>query len=268
MMSRVMVRLEKFAARAWLRRQVYPHGPPLVRLGSRLGGWSVPERILSPGAVAVCAGAGEDITFDIECNRRGLRVITVDPTPRAAAHVSAVLELASSGGRGTVTGATYDLRSFVPSRFTFVAQGLWSKPQTLRFYAPANPDHVSHSVLNLQGTTDYFEAPCTTLEALCRDCGIEHLDLLKLDIEGAEYEVLRSLADAKVYPSVLCVEFDELATPLDRRFFGRVRRAVSRLEELGYLLVDADVSNAVFVRAGWMSESAGAQHGTKTGLAR
>src|SRR5262245_22754337 len=40
--------------------------PTLVRLGSAGCGWWVPADVVVPGAVAYCAGAGEDITFDLE----------------------------------------------------------------------------------------------------------------------------------------------------------------------------------------------------------
>ena len=48
-------------------------------------------------------------------------------------------------------------------RFHFMPVGLWSEDTVLRFFAPRDPAHVSHSVVNLQRTEDYFEAPVRSI---------------------------------------------------------------------------------------------------------
>ncbi len=55
--------------------------PTLVRLGSPGGGWWVPESVVRAGAVAYCAGAGEDVTFDLELHRRGRWNLTLRRVP-------------------------------------------------------------------------------------------------------------------------------------------------------------------------------------------
>ena len=74
------------------------------------------------------------------------------------------------------------------------------KPFAFKF-----PRHVSHSIVNLQNTAEWFETDCKRLSAIMREVGLESLDLLKLDIEGAEYEVLGRLLGDNVRISVLCV---------------------------------------------------------------
>lgn len=123
-----------------LRALLRPVGrADLVRIGSEYGGWWIPKDLAAPGTVAYCAGAGEDITFDLALVERGCQVTTFDPTPRAIAHVEAN---APSG-----------------NDFRFVPVGWWNEDTILRFYAPRIPQHVSHSAVNLQGTTDFFTAP-------------------------------------------------------------------------------------------------------------
>lgn len=152
----------------------------------------------------------------------GCRVTTFDPTPRAIAHVKAV----------------------APSddRFRFLPVGWWSQKDTLRFYAPRDPAHVSHSALNLQATQDYFEAPVNTVAALMRELGDTRIDLIKMDIEGAEYEVIDSLLRDGPLPRTLCVEFDQ-PQPLRRTV-----EAVARLRAAGYDLVKMDRWNYTFAR--------------------
>jgi FkbM family methyltransferase len=194
----------------------------LIRLGSRYGGWWVPAGVLRRGTIAYCAGAGEDITFDLELLRRGCRVRTIDPTPRAIEHV------ASLGIRDDA--------------FRFAPVAVWSRTETVRLYAPRDPSHVSHSVLNLQQTEGYIDVPAESLVDLMSRFGDRRIDLLKLDVEGAEYEVLRTLAEPDLVPHVICVEFDQ---PQPIR---RARSAIRDLRALGYRPRRAEGFNVVLER--------------------
>ena len=67
---------------------------------------------------------------------------------------------------------------------------------------------MSHSIHNLQSTSAYFEADCVTLESFRRRKNLSSIDVLKMDIEGAEFPVIRGmfrLPDLR--PTQLLVEF-------------------------------------------------------------
>jgi FkbM family methyltransferase len=196
---------------------------PLEKLGSDYGGWVVPSSLLSATSVCYCAGVGEDITFDLALIQRfGCDVHAFDPTPRSARHV------ASQAG-------TID-------RYHFLPVGLWSEDAELKFYVPRNREHVSHSIVNLQQTDDYFVGRCRRLSSLMAELGHAHLDLLKLDIEGAEYAVLQSMLADRILPKVLCVEFDQ---PMPFRLTLKTVRALIRA---GYQTCSIDGWNFTFVR--------------------
>jgi FkbM family methyltransferase len=55
--------------------------------------------------------------------------------------------------------------------------------------------------------TDTETARLTTLPQLMRDCGIEQIDLLKMDCEGAEWEILPSAREALPRVRQICMEF-------------------------------------------------------------
>jgi hypothetical protein len=107
----------------------------------------------------------------------------------------------------------------------------------LRFYAPKDPAHVSHSLVNLQKTEAYIEVKVKTLRQLMDENGHQRLDLLKLDIEGAEYKVIDSLLADAIDVGVLCVEYDEWFNPLDAGYRQRIAASVAKLGAAGYAMV-------------------------------
>jgi hypothetical protein len=84
--------------------------------------------------------------------------------------------------------------------------------------------------MNLQGSTTFFTASCRSLPSLAQELDHERIDLLKMDIEGAEGPVLDAMMRDGITPRVLCVEFDAVEPPW--RLRGRVRR----LQRAGYVV--------------------------------
>jgi FkbM family methyltransferase len=190
------------------------------QIGTRYGGWSIPTDLITAKSICYCVGCGEDISFDLGLIERfGCDVFAFDPTPRAVQHV----------------------KTHAPAnpRYHFSPVGLWDNGERLKFYAPSNPKDVSHSLLNLQKTNDYIEIPVERLSTLMRLNQHNRLDLLKLDIEGAEYKVLDSITEDKLEIGILCVEFDEFWNPLDKDFLQRIRHYVDKILAQGFLMVDA-----------------------------
>lgn len=192
----------------------------LVRLGTHYGGWWLPASSLKPGAVAYCAGAGEDISFDLELFNAGLEVIVFDPTPRAIEHVNQV--------------APKD------PRFRFVPVGWWNSTTSLKFFAPQDTAHVSHSAVNLQQTDSYFTAEVTTVAEFAAKLGHPVIEIVKMDIEGAEHVVLADLVEHGPRPTTLLVEFDQP----DK--VSHTISTVRMLEREGYRLRHIDVWNYSF----------------------
>jgi FkbM family methyltransferase len=194
----------------------------LVRVGSPYGGWWVPSSYFNNESVCYCAGVGKDITFDLGLNERfGCRVWGIDPTPESVEWVR---------------GLHLD-----EAAFTLVPSALARNTGQTRFYKPRNPNFISHSMTNLQRTAEWITVPCITVAELMRVNGHVALTLLKLDIEGAQHDVLASVIEHDIRPEVLCVEFDQ---PESLR---RTRAAVSMLRAKGYALVKVEWLNLTFV---------------------
>lgn len=209
----------------------------LMTLGSGYGGWTFEPSPDLQGATILSAGLGEDASFDIEfANRFDARVIMVDPTPRAVAHFHAIMERMgepatatyAKGGRQPI--AAYDLSARPSLQLEPVA--LWTEATRLRFHAPPDPRHVSHSIVNFQNgySTDspWIEVPAMPPERItcCPP-------LMKLDIEGAEIEVIAHMMRVGFKPRQILVEFDEMTLP-SARSKQRARATAAVLDAAGY----------------------------------
>ncbi len=221
------------------------------KLGTRYGGWYVPSDLLNAQSICYCIGAGEDISFDIELiNRFDCHVYTFDPTPRAQRHVEGLRQSSQERNSKTVTYSpsdSYRCDSITLANLHFFPYGIWSEEGVMRFYAPKDSAHVSHSLVNLQRTETYFEAECRTLRTVMQELNHDAITLLKLDVEGAEYGILDSMLSDNIFPRIICVEFDEGRNAKDNCYFSRIQEVINKLKRAGYLATFFDGWNVTFI---------------------
>lgn len=236
-------------------------GTPAERLGTAYGGWWIPAAAgLGPESLVVSAGVGEDMSFDLELHAKyGCPLVLVDPTERAVRHVE---EVRTFFGTGTRTLAKFTgniqpdylqrIGQLEPdlSKLQLEKVGLWSSEGSQRFYRQSNPSYVSQTLVAGMYGADYTEVPVEGLPHLLERLGAagKPIDLLKLDIEGAEIEVLDAiLAPPKpLLPRILCVEFDLLLKGKDTK--NQTLRLMRRLLGLGYEVLQNENWNVTFVR--------------------
>ena len=91
-------------------------------------------------------------------------------------------------------------------------------------------DHEAGSVsaANLYRTTRAFTRPGRSLPSLMRELGDDIVELLKLDVEGSEYEVLPGLDLDRMGVEILCVELHHNERP------GRARELLDDLRIRGF----------------------------------
>jgi FkbM family methyltransferase len=196
--------------------------PPVVseRLGSEYGGWNVALDLIDRSSVVYSFGVGEDVTFDLALiSRCGVVVHAFDPTPRSIAWVR---------------------KQELPKELLLHEYGLADHDGDVYFYPPENPAHVSHTVLERPATqTRRIQVPVKRLRTILSELGHEQIDILKMDIEGAEYRVLDDMEESGIRPVQLLIEFHH-------RFPGvgveKTRRALRGLERMGYRLFSASPS--------------------------
>ena len=205
-------------------RAVSPvEGVALDTFGSSYGRHTIPEQSVGERSIVYSAGVGNDISFDLALiERYGCTVHAFDPTPSAARHVE---QAAASEGR-----------------FRFYPWAIWSSDTELRLYAPDYGDS-NYSAMNLHRKDQYVVARARSLASLMAELHHERIDLLKLDIEGAEYEVIPSLLRDRIAVSALCIEFHKNPSITD------MKSSVASLRAAGFVPVDVDGFDVTLVRS-------------------
>lgn len=185
----------------------------MERLGSSYGGWWVPTALLDATSIVYSVGIGGDTTFDEALiDRFGCEVWGFDPTPFSIEYVSS--------------------REFSPA-FHFEPVGLWTEATTLSFQPMAGKTSGSASITRAGNVGAAFDGRVEPLDELMKRNGHETIDLLKLDIEGAEGPVLDALLASRLRPEILCVEYDQPEAPWS--LVSRVRRLLRGGYELNHV---------------------------------
>lgn len=251
----------------FLKRILYnPTFPKITRgirtekLGSRYGSKCYAVDAVHHGSTIISAGCGEDISFDIEFAAKwGANIVLIDPTPRAITHVKDVLAACGQGNTRTFgdTGKqaveSYNLREISQNQLTLIEKALWIESGEITFYPPRDPKHVSYSISDIQNdnlsTAVGITVSSITLGGVLEDLSLSEVPLLKLDIEGAEIEVLEQMFESAIFPDQVLVEFDELLYP-SRRGSQRIARALKILREQDYICFARNNADFSFIRKG------------------
>jgi FkbM family methyltransferase len=216
---------------------------PTVRIGTPYGGWIVPENQLNDQSVCYLVGAGEDVSFDIGLTAKyGCPAHIFDPTPRAIQHVE---QLKANLLTGAKTACATSPDGFYPiyppelsAQLHMHPYGIWNEDTVLRFFSPPNAAYVSHSIVNLQQSEHFIEVPVKTLKTVMQELGHTRINLLKIDIEGAEYQVIESIIQDKIDIETLCIEFDEsAANHFDGKYISRIENALKSLINIGFTII-------------------------------
>ncbi len=186
---------------------------PLEFHGNDYCGWSIPVGHLGSNSVVVDVGLGEDISFSRSIIQKyGCTVHGFDPTPRAIHYVNRIAD-----------------PKLVLHEFGVAAQG-----GQATFYLPNDDAHVSGSLSRSSHVGQHgIEVSLIALKDIFLLLGAERIHLLKLDIEGTEFDLI---ADEKFKEyaariDCLCIEFHHRWSN-----FGKesTLNAVQRLRELGF----------------------------------
>lgn len=188
-------------------------------MGSSYGGWYLKNDKKLYNSTIISAGLGEDASFDVEfLNKYNAKVLLVDPTPKAIIHFKSIL---SSKGKGRIKRykknsgkqdpSSYNLKKISKNNFILIKKALFnSNNKLVKFYPPHDPNHVSCSLKNNNNLKNTILVKTITVKNIMQSYNIKKISLIKLDIEGAEIEVIKNFISDKIFPTQILVEFDEL----------------------------------------------------------
>ena len=177
-------------------------------------GWVVDESLLNRESVIYSVGVGSNIDFDIELiNSFGATVHAFDPTPRSIEWVK---------------------NQQLPKHFIFHPFGLSAENGHMDFFPPAKASSTHFSPIDRYGdTNNIVRAPVKDIDTIASELKHKEIDLLKMDIEGAEYEVIEALPKNRVAINQILIEFHHMYKGVP---ISKTVDAISTLNNLGFEL--------------------------------
>ncbi len=145
--------------------------------------WAIPENALGDKSFIVSAGVGTSITFEKDIiSRYNSQIVLLDPSPTGVETIK-------------------NLRD--RRNIDFLEVGLAAKSGPVAFGLPDLADEGSY---RMGSTKDNIQFDCISLADLMKQHGKVAIDLLKIDVEGFEYEILDSLLREGLKVKTICVE--------------------------------------------------------------
>ena len=192
---------------------------PIIQLGQNSGAWALCPDGLDKNSVVYSFGIGRDISFERALiDRYHLTVYAFDPTPLALAWIRA-----------------QDL----PQGFLLQEVGIAGHDGTARFQPPTKSKFESFSLARSSGVGQAVDAPVRRFATLVEMLGHRRLSVLKLDIEGAEYQVLEDVLGSGIPVDQILVEFHHRWKEIGAR---QTRRAITRLRAAGWCVAHVSES--------------------------
>jgi FkbM family methyltransferase len=182
--------------------------------GNRYGGFYICPELLTGNSIVYSFGIGEDISFDMQViESHNCQVFGFDPTPKSINWVKQ--------------------QQNIPSKFKFFEYGIANRTGMVDFYLPINSKHVSGSFVKQNNVNDKEKiwVEMRSYNDIIKILGHSQIDVLKMDIEGAEYTVLDSILESSVPINQILIEFH------DRLFVkgeNKTIEAINKLKDHGY----------------------------------
>lgn len=188
--------------------------------------WTICPDGLDSKSIVYSGGVGSDISFEHELvNHFRCEVVLFDPSPT---------------GLETMSRPEHKI-----PQFHFFPVALAGHTGTLKMAPPLDPQ--GDAWFPQANAARTIEVPCTDLPSLLERNGHEHIDLLKLDIEGSEYEVIDQILNRRIPVRQICVEFHHGILPGIRR--SLTIRSMLKLIGRGYKLLHQEGANHTFIWA-------------------
>jgi FkbM family methyltransferase len=180
--------------------------PDIRRVGDNDSGWVMHTNPVP--LVCYCAGVGKGMSFELELAKMTSQpVLVFDPSPT---------------GIATVGKSDRNNLHFFPI-------GLAAETKLVEFSLPKDPGEGSYSIA--QKGIDKVSFECWSLSTIMSKNGDSSIDLLKMDIEGFEYDIVDRFLEERIPIRQVCVEFHPWLRP------GRTFKTIAKLHKAGYRII-------------------------------
>jgi FkbM family methyltransferase len=187
---------------------------PIEWLGNPMAGFYVSMTDVPAEPIVYSFGIGYDVSFDLALIKKfQAQIFAFDPLESCIAYVAAL------------PVDKNHLQSF--------QVGLYHQDTIKKFFIPTDRNFSATLYERWKNSPDVSEqqVQLKTLSSIANTLGHTHINILKLDIEGAEYEVLENVLNTKI-------EIDQILIEFHHRFPGRgvndTRKAISLLRDFNY----------------------------------
>lgn len=192
---------------------------PALNLGNQGADWTIIQNGLNKNSIVYSFGIGTDISFELKLiDNFGVIVNAFDPTPSSLEWLN---------------------NQKLPDQFKTYNYGLASFDGMADFFAPDHQNHISYTLLDNQ----YHGKSCTIqvkkLKTIMNELGHNYIDLLKMDVEGAEYEVIVDILDCNIEIKQWLIEFHHRFKNIG---LYKTKNIVKRIQSAGYKIFSISAS--------------------------
>mgnify|MGYP000002799492 CR=1 FL=1 len=180
------------------------------------GEWEFSPQYLGDDAIIYSLGVGDSIEFDLKIiNHYKVLVFAFDPTPYAMEWID---------------------KQVIPKELKFYPWAVSGKDGEFKMTQRVN--HKGHKseimwteLLPNEHSEKSITVPSLTIFSIMKKLSHQKIDLMKVDVEGAEYEIIDHLIQYNIKPKQLLIEFHHRFETKNKIM---TQKAIQDLQQIGY----------------------------------
>ncbi len=181
---------------------------------------------LGEESVVYAAGVWGSMTFEVEIAKRfNAKLLVFDPSP--------------------LWKETAEKPENRNQNITFLSYWIAWEDKDVRFDVPSENSWLCYTT---ESDNEYIEKEvfaCRSIPSLMKEFRHKKIDLLKMDIEGFEYEVLDSIFSNNLDIKQICLEFHDF---FDHIPYAKTRDAIRELHARWYVCIHRNMKDYTFLR--------------------
>ncbi|MDP4265885.1 MAG: FkbM family methyltransferase [Bacteroidota bacterium] len=191
-----------------------------IKYGKKGADWTFCPDLINQTSIIYSFGVGMDISFELEMiEKYGVKIYAFDPTPKSIEWLN---------------------KQSLPGEFVFSPIGIAEYDGNALFSFPDNPDYVSGSMTqNMRKDNEKTEVKVNRLETIMKMYGHKSIDILKMDIEGAEYKVIDDIINTGIDIKQILFEIHHRFENLDIK---DTKTAFRKLNIAGYKIFNISLN--------------------------